>query len=84
MTPDDALIEMIRQAIVDAIWSGPNYVGADVAARAVLNAINNSGTHRVVPVEPTDAMKAAVYKSSAWPTQYALAVAAAPRVSDDG
>lgn len=80
----DTLNEIIARAIAKAIWNDAAYAGADVAARAVRAAINASGTHRVVPVEPTAAMMVAGGRRQGDDEIWMRMLAAVPRAVDDG
>lgn len=76
----DKLIEAVAEAIANL---SETYCKSFIEeARAAIAAIEASGTHRVVPVEPTEAMKNALavhlFHIEPEPT-YAAMLAAAPK-----
>jgi hypothetical protein len=64
MTDREKLIETVAEAIYKAQWCLDRAHEYDLA-RAAIDAINASGTHRVVPVEPTDEMCMAAHQRTA-------------------
>ena len=80
----DKLIEAVARAIHTGLGD-ISVSGSRHAARAAIAAIEASGTHRVVPVEPTEAMKNALavhlFHIEPEPT-YAAMLAAAPKVTE--
>lgn len=51
------IVNLMKMAVITSqATHGQNENNPDVIARAVLSAINESGTHMIVPIEPTEDM----------------------------
>lgn len=79
-TSIDKLIEVVARAIHTGLGD-ISVSGSRHAARAAIAAIEASGTHRVVPVEPTEAMLKALFPYAMPEQGYKRLLAAAPRVT---